>query len=249
MRLLSILAAAMLLTAPIGTEVAAAAPDDAPAFAAPAVSDDDLSAATGKFTLPNGVDLALAVTSDTVIDGQLVLRTVFTIDNSAQLTVLGRESTTAGSGYDMGSGPSAPPTGISVSLDRQSGIQTITPTYSVQQSGTVSVGSSGQNSDALGLTQLPVTRGGPAVTTVDGTVSVQPLANGSLVSLSGDRFSVANLVGQSVATAILNSANDRTLDTVTNVTIDLRNVQPYLLGSAALRVDTLVLDATRGMIR
>jgi hypothetical protein len=57
------------------------------------------------------------------------------------------------------------------------------------------------------------------------------------------------LVGQSVATAVANSANDRTFDTVTNIAIDLRNVEPYVAGSAAMRVDSLVLDATRGMIR
>jgi len=239
----------MLLAAPVGAG-AAAPPDDAPAFAAPAVSDDDLAAATGKFTLPNGVELALAVTSDTVVNGQLILRTVFTIDNSAQLTVFGRESANAGAGYESSNaGANMQPTGVTISLDRQSGIQTITPSYAVQQNGTVSVGTQSQDADTLGLTKLPVTPDGPATATIDGTVSVRTLANGSLVTLSGDQLSVANLLGQSVATAITNSANDRTLDTVTNVAIDLRNVQPYLLGSAALRVDTLVLDATRGTIR
>ena len=141
------------------------------------------------------------------------------------------------------------PTGITVSLDRQSGIQTITPTYIVQQTGSVSIGPPAQDADAQGLTKLPVTPGGPSVATVDGTVSVQALANGSLVTLSGDRMSVSNLFGQSVATAVANSANDRTFDTVTNVAIDLRNVAPFTAGSAAMRVDGLVLDATRGMIR
>lgn len=243
------LAAATLLATPVMGE-AAGAGTDAPAFAAPAVSDDDLAAATGKFTLPNGVELALSVTSDTVVNGQLILRTVFTIDNDAQLTVFGRESPSAGAGYEgSNSDTSMQKPGVTISLDRQSGIQTITPNYAVQQNGTMSVGAPNQDADALGLTKLPVTPDGPATGTIDGTVSVRTLANGSLVTLSGDQLSVANLLGQSVATAITNSANDRTLDTVTNVAIDLRNVQPYLLGSAALRVDTLVLDATRGTIR
>lgn len=251
MRLASFLVATAVLAGPFQAQAVSAADDDVPAFAAPAVSDDDLAQATGKFTLPNGVELALAVTSDTVVNGQLILRTVFTVDNSAQLTVLGRESPTAGANYSGGTGSSGSmvPTGVTVSLDRQSGIQTITPTYTVQQTSGVSIGPPAQNADALGLTKLPVTPGGPAVATVDGTVSVQALANGSLVTLAGDRMSVSNLVGQSVATAVANSANDRTFDTVTNIAIDLRNVEPYVAGSAAMRVDSLVLDATRGMIR
>jgi len=252
MRLASFLAAAAVLAGPFQAEAVSAADDDGPAFAAPAVSDDDLAQATGKFTLPNGVELALAVTSDTVVNGQLILRTVFTVDNSAQLTVLGRESPNAGANYGgAGTGGTGGmvPTGITVSLDRQSGIQTITPTYTVQQTSGVSIGPPAQDADALGLTKLPVTPGGPAVATADGTVSVQALANGSLVTLSGDRMSVSNLVGQSVATAVANSASDRTFDTVTNIAIDLRNVEPYVAGSAAMRVDSLVLDATRGMIR
>jgi hypothetical protein len=251
MRLASFLAAAAVLAGPFQAQAVSAADDDGPAFPAAAVSDDDLAQATGKFTLPNGVELALAVTSDTVVNGQLILRTVFTIDNSAQLTVLGRESSTAGANYgSAGGGPGGMvPTGITVSLDRQSGIQTITPTYTVQQTSGVSIGPPAQDSDSLGLTKLPVMPDGPAVATVDGIVSVQTLANGSLVTLSGDRMSVSNLVGQSVATAVANSANDRTFDTVTNIAIDLRNVEPYVAGSAAMRVDSLALDATRGMIR
>ena len=251
MRLVSFLVAVTLLAGPFQAETAAA-DDDAPAFAAPAVSDADLAGSTGKFTLPNGVELALAVTSDTVVNGELILRTVFTVDTSAQLTVLGRESPGAGTGYGSAAngGPGTlVPTGVTVSLDRQSGIQTITPTYTVQQNANVSVGSPAPDADALGLTKLPVTPGGPAVQTIDGAVSVKTLANGSLVTLAGDRLSVSDLVGQSVATAITNSANDRTFDTVTDISIDLRNVQPYLLGSAAMRVDDLALDATRGMIR
>lgn len=253
MRLASFLVATAVLAGPFQAQSVSAADDDVPAFAAPAVSDDDLAQATGKFTLPNGIELALAVTSDTVVNGQLILRTVFTVDNSAQLSVFGRESPAAGTNYSgagTGSTGAMVPTGITVSLDRQSGIQTITPTYTVQQASGVSIGPPPtQDADALGLSKLPVTPGGPAVATVDGTVSVQALANGSLVTLSGDRMSVSNLVGQSVATAVANSADDRSFDTVTSIAIDLRNVEPYVAGSAAMRVDSLVLDATRGMIR
>ena len=100
-----------------------------------------------------------------------------------------------------------------------------------------------------GLERLAVTPDGPAIRTPDGLVSARMLANGTLVSLTGDQLQASHLAGQSIATALVNSGNDRVFDTVTNVAIDLRNVAPYQIGAAAIRADTLALDATRSMIR
>ncbi len=75
------------------------------------------------------------------------------------------------------------------------------------------------------------------------------MPNGSQVTLAGDQIGVAHLVGQSVATAILNTGNDRTIDTVTTIGIDLRDASALTLGGAALKVDALAADAARGMVR
>ncbi len=218
------------------------------------LSDTELAQITGKFILPNGVELALTVTSDTVVNGQLILRTVLAVDRVAQVQAFGRTGQTPVVAYAAGSGTGATaPSGVTVALDRQSGIQTVTPTFSVSR-GAVTVGAAGADAgaptaEALGLTQLALTPGGPAVATADGVVSLQAVRNGSLVTLSGDQLAVSNLVGQSIATAVANSANDRTLDTVTSINIDARDITAYQTGSAMMRVDTLALDAARGLVR
>lgn len=226
--------------------------DPAKSASAPRLTDEELAKVTGKFVLPNGVELALSVTSDTVVDGQLLLRTVLTVDRSTQLQVFGRTgqaSTVAYAGAANSAG-ARQPMGVVVEFDRRSGLQTVTPTFNVAQGSTVTVGAVAEEPHALGLAALPLVPGGPAISTVDGTVSLATARNGSQqVSFVGDQLSVVNLVGQSIATALANSANDRTLDSVTNVAIDVRNLAPYQIGMAHLRVDALAVEATRGTIR
>lgn len=237
------LTTALLASAPAPAQTAAALPAR--------LSDEDLARITGKFVLPNGVELALSVTSDTVVNGQLILRTVLTIDHGTQLQVFGRGQQAPTAPYAGAGGGSAvsTPTGVTVALDRQSGLQTLTPTFSVTRAPGVTVGGAMQDPASLGLAALPVTPGGPAIATADGVVSLQAVRNGSQVIFNGDRLAVLNQVGQSIATAVVNSADNRTLDSVTNVAIDARNLAPYQIGMAQMKVDALAIDATRGMIR
>lgn len=229
---------------------AAAQQTEGPLSEAAKLTDAQLARLTGKFLLPNGAELALSVTSDTVVNGQLVLRTVLTVDRGSQVQVFGREAGATGTAYTGASGSSSAtaPTGVTVTLDRQSGLQTVTPTYGVTTPA-VAVGGTVQTPGSLGLSALPVVAGGTSVATADGTVSVAAVPSGTQVTLVGDQFSVANLVGRAVATALVNSASDRTFDTVTNVAIDLRNIAPYQVGAAQMHIETLALDAARGMVR
>ena len=243
MRLLGRLAAPVLLAATLSAAQAQQAP-------APKLSDAELARVTGKFVLPNGVELALSVTSDTVVNGQLILRTVLTVDRTTQLQVFGRTGQAAGTPYAGSVGvAAAQATGVTIALDRKSGIQTLTPTFAVSRAPSVSVGGTAQDPASLGLAAVPVVAGGPAIATVDGAVSLQAVRGGSQVSFAGDQLAVVNLVGQSIASAVVNSANDRTLDSVTNVSVDARNLAPYQIGAAQMRVDSLVTDATRRMVR
>ena len=217
------------------------------------LSDRELAEMTGKFLLPGGAEVALSITSDTVLNGQTVLRTVLNVDGGPRLTVFGRREETgalrpASSGSQSAGGAMAP-SGIAVSLDRHSGIQTLTPIYGVATQSNVSLAGAPDDAAALGLAPVAVTPGGPAVATLDGQIALQALRNGSQVTFSGDQIQASHLVGQSIATALINSGNDRAIDTVTNVAIDLRNVEPYQIGAAAMRADMMALEATRGMIR
>jgi len=220
----------------------------------PMLTDAELAQLTGKFFLPGGVEVALTVTSDTVLNGQTLLRTVLAVDHGSTLTVYGRNGQAAASTgpavrTSQGAASFMAPTGVAVLFDRHSGTGTITPTYAGAQQPSVTLGAAVPDAAAQGLERLTVTPDGPAVQTPDGLVSVRSLANGSLVSLSGDQLAATHLVGQSIATALANSGNDRTFDNVTNIAVDLRNVSPYQIGAAAFRADTLALEATRGLIR
>lgn len=62
------------------------------AIAAQTLTDPELAALRGGFDLPGGMIVTLGVTTDTRVDGQEVLRTVFSVgDGPTQLAVLGRD--------------------------------------------------------------------------------------------------------------------------------------------------------------
>jgi hypothetical protein len=227
----------------------AAAPLSAQELGEP-LADAELAEMTGKFILPGGGALALSVTSDTMLNGALVLRTVLTVDQGSSVQVFGRAGggaaptgTTAATVHTV----PALTQGASVLFDRRSGAQITPPTVSTIRIG--GTGAAGAGAAELGLTPITVAAGGAAVRTPDGLVSVTTLPNGTQVSLAGDQIGIAHLVGPSVATAILNSGNDRTIDTVTTIGIDLHDAAALAMGSAAMKVDALAADASRGMVR
>jgi hypothetical protein len=71
----SYLAALLLLLVPVQ---ATASPFTNP------LTDEKLSSMRGGFTLPGGLQVALGVTTESRIDGQLVLRSTFTLSDGAQ---------------------------------------------------------------------------------------------------------------------------------------------------------------------
>lgn len=259
------LAWAMLALALVQPQPLSAQPSDQPqAFdQSLALSDEDLGSVTGKFVLANGAEIALTVVSETSVNNALVLRTVFKVDTGTSIQVFGRTGTTADAATARlsATAPAAAPmqataaTGVSVNFDRHSGTSTITPTYSAATGaagvtfGGVNGGGAIEDAAARGLAPIALAAGAPAVATPDGTVALAALPRGSLVTLAGDQFVVSHLVGNAIASIVSNSANDRTIDTVTNVNIDLRDISAFTAGSSALRVDLLALDAARGMVR
>ena len=237
---------------------AASAMDDA-AFGAP-ISDGALAQTYGRLLLPNGVDLAMTVQSDTAVDGHLLLRSVFAIDQGTPtLTVFAPAAGTAGpsvttqvAASDSGDGGAQP--GVTVMIDRASGINTIRPTYAgTAPNLNVSVGGSptvaSRPADNADLVQVPTVLGGAPVETGGGAVSTLATTNGYRVSLDGAGLSVNHLAGQAFGTAVANTVSDRTIDSVTTVQLDLRNYESVALGSAAMRVDDLATGAASAMAR
>ena len=209
------------------------------------LSDEELSALRGGFRLPNGVDVALTVQSQTAIDGATVLRTVFRADQGTpQFAIFVPKSgeKVAAPGSDRVSMASSS-SGLNipiVSYDSRSGVHIV----QTQSAPTVSVTSGMSESSSLtGLEQ--VSADGQGVVTDSGFVS-QSSQNGLLrAQLQSPDITIQHLAGNAFGSAVANSGSDRMIDTQTSVNIELGNVGALLSQSAALRVDNIISDALR----
>lgn len=214
----------------------------APVFAEPPLPDADLATQRGGFRLPNGIDVALTVQSQTAVNGIVVLRTVFAVDQGpATLDVYApRAGATVAAGRTDTSGRAvATP---QVTYDGRHGIQ-VTP--GVTRTG-VSIGS--QPGDPLpdGLVSVDAASG---AATANGVIRQSGTASGQTVRLDGADLSIAHLTGKAFGTVIANTGSDRTIDTSTTLSIDVRNAAPDVLGSALLRVEGLATGVLAERIR
>ncbi|RDE06315.1 hypothetical protein [Sphingomonas aracearum] len=221
----------------------AAAPVDA--WEAVPLSDEELAGMTGKFLLPSGASIAMSVTSDTLVDGQLVLRSVLNVTDRANLAVFGGSGEHADAPHRPANAPGMTANGVTVLFDRQSGMRTIMPTYAAPAVA-VNVGAAAGGEQASVVAPLSLAPG-MTIQTPAGMVSLAP--SGNNVSLHGDGIDVTHVMGPAFATAIANTVSDRTIDTVTSIDLDLTQMTPLTLGGARLGAGELALDATRGLMR
>lgn len=232
-RALALLAIATLLPANAGP---------AP-FARPAVAPEQLAAMRGGFTLPGGIDVALAVRSETLLNGATLLLSEYRIDRGApQLAVFVARSPEAGGADANGTGPAAPP--AMPTLDYRDQTLVVTPAGPVLA---VALGS-GNAAPAEGRADLMQVSlaDGASVATPAGQVS---LAGETLrqVRLQGDLLDTTHFYGSALGSLTINTGSDRVIDTIVSVDIDLANVTPELMGSALMRVEGLGLAATAGL--
>ena len=97
---------------------------------------------------------------------------------------------------------------------------------------------------AEGQNEVPVTPNGAAVTTGPGTFALTQ-ADGTLTaSLDAPDYDIRHLIGRVTGSVVSNMGNDRAIDTISSVNIDLQGglpvltpslIQNALLGSDALR--------------
>ncbi|RZM34130.1 MAG: hypothetical protein EOP67_18725 [Sphingomonas sp.] len=205
-------------------------------LAAVSVPDEELATQRGGFTLPNGIDVALTVQTQTVINGAVVLRTVFRADQGAPtLTVYAPKTgeTVAADRVTTVGGTAGLPT---VTYDGRGGLQ-VTP--AVGGPG-VSVASGSAN--AAVPAGLAVLAAGGSITD-NGTVSQTTTGGLQTAELRTADLSITHLAGTAFGSAIANSGSDRTIDTQTSVGLDLRNVDSTVLASAMLRVEDVASAA------
>lgn len=207
-------------------------------FAQPPVPDPVLADQRGGFQLPGGIDVALTVQTTTAVDGAVVLRTVFAADRGpAALSVYVPKpgEVVPAEAKAAAAGTVAMPT---VTYDRRSGI-TVTPALA-PPSVTLSTGAAAADGGA-GLTRVDA--GGAGVATDAGHVVQHQQGGLQTVELRARDLDVTHLAGTAFGSAVANSGNDRTIDTQTVVSIDLRNAGPDVLGSSMLRAQDVATDA------
>lgn len=212
-------------------------------------ADTELADARGAFLLPNGLEIALVVRMDAAVDGRLVLRSVFSIDQGPSTLAVyapapGQQGPRAAMTVTAQSGAS---TGVEVEFNRQTPVVLGPAERSVPTSIGVWMGTGGERIDVApdGLSPLPATVGGPAVATAAGNVTLTQVSNGTQIRLIGSDLDIRQLAGAAFANIVANTASNRTIDTVTTVNIDIGNYDPALVGASSRLVDGIALDAVR----
>lgn len=212
-------------------------------YGGPAVSDPVLDQARGGFQLPNGIDVAITVQTQTAVDGAVVLRTVFQANQGAPtLSVYvpkPGEVVAAPASAQTAAGANSAPT---ITYDRQGGIQ-VTQAAAMPPLAVGVTGSTSAGETPSGLTAVDAATG---VVTDAGTVTRTDRAGIDTVRLDAANLSITHFAGNAFGSAIANSGNDRAIDTTTSVSIGLSNAGPDVLGSAMLRVQDIAGEAIRG---
>jgi len=185
------------------------------------LTDAQLDTMRGGFELPNGMDVVVGVDIQTLVNGTLALRSVLNTETGTPVVFVG----------DGTSGGSSSGTGTSAG----GGV-------------VVHVGSANTAIQAgAGQQQVTLTPNGPAVSTPSGTVQLVKDGGGSQVILNGNSLELHQMIGSLTGSIVANTANDRTIDTVVTINVDVQN-SGLLAGNAVLRADSIALDtAGRGI--
>lgn len=201
------------------------------------VPDATLAQQRGGFRLPSGIDVALSVQTQTAIDGAVVLRTVFSVDQGKPTLSIHApapgQTVAAGGGAN---GPGRPAGTPVVAYDPRTGLS-VTPGMAAPPV-TISTGAASRPDAGPAL---PTVAAG--ATTAAGTVSEATTNGLRTVSLEGADFIISHVAGNAFGSSITNTGNDRTIDTQTTLAIDLRGAAPDVLGSAMFRVENVAIQA------
>jgi len=214
-------------------------------FASAPMRESELAAERGGFRLPNGIDVALTVQTQTAIDGAIVLRTEFRASNGLPTFTIYAprpgETVPAAPNASDASGPGQVP---AVSYDKAAGILVV-PGLS-NPGVSINTGAQRPGAPPDGLVEIK-----PAEGAATGFGLVRETATNGLriADLDAANISIAHFAGAAFGSAIANSGNARSIETQTTVSIDLANTNPDVLGSSLLRIDDLATAASLMRLR
>ncbi|MFD1787037.1 hypothetical protein ACFSC3_05575 [Sphingomonas floccifaciens] len=207
-------------------------------FTAPVASDDELAGMRGGFRLPSGIDIAMTVQTQTAIDGQIALRTVFKIDQGAPTLVayVPRAGTSVAI-ERTAADPRAAAANPTITYDNRTGIR-VTPGLA----NSVGVGSGGVQD----LGDIPA---GLVEAGAGSGVAIDARGGVKTARIDSADLMIVHVAGQAFGSAIANTANDRAIDTQTSVAIQVGNAAPDVIGSSLFRTQGVALDALAGRLR
>ena len=199
--------------------------------------DEVLAAMRGGVQLPNGLSIAIGIDIQTRVDGLLALHTIYATDGpEAGVRV-----------FTDGAAPSPMPAGtIAVVAGGSNGapdvnvtraptgttIDVSTPSAPTRVNILSGLPSTWQT--AAGQTPVPVTENGAAIQTPAGAISLATNERGAVVTLDAPMLRIQQVVGEAAGIVIANTGNDRTIDTISSVNLDLQGLSPELLSGLAI---------------
>ncbi|MEA1086303.1 MAG: hypothetical protein EOP65_09685 [Sphingomonas sp.] len=218
----------------------AAGPGDDP----PAVPDAELATMRGGLLLPNGLNVAIGIDIQTRIDGVLALHTIYSSEGPNAGVRVYTDGTTSPSAVPgtvtVATGDPDWPT---VSVSRTPTGTTVTaPGPDAPASVNIVAGPATGWLDAAGQTLVPVTANGPAVAASSGSVRLTSDDRGTQVALVTPATEIRHLVGQATGAVIANTGNDRAIDTVSTINVNLVGL-PVALMNGVLLVNRIATDA------
>lgn len=244
-----LLAALALITlAPAEIVVVASRPAQNRPLPGPVVADAALATMRGGLALPNGLNVAIGIDIQTRIDGLLALHTIYASEGALP----GVRVFTDG----LDPVPLAPATltvtsrgtvGVPLLIvDRSPTGTTIVPTAATSAE-TVNLVNGDPSTwlSSEGQIQIPVTSNGPPVASQAGPVRLTTDERGAVVTLQAPMAEIRHLIGQTTGVVIANTADDRRIDTVSSVNVDLQGISPALLAGIFVAQRAVLAAFTR----
>jgi len=210
-------------------------------YATEPVLDQDLAQMRGGFSLPNGIDIALAIQTQTKIDGAIVLRTVFQADDgparfAAYVPTIGQAPSAETS--EQKAATTTPPV---LAFDNRNGIR-VSPGVTLPVVGSGSQPNKIASGTPEGFAQVAPDS---PTQTASGIVNVTHIGSNYRATLDGAMLSIDHLAGQAFGSVVTNAADNRSIDVETTVDLRLAGVSPDTLGSSMFRVENTAIDAMR----
>ncbi len=232
---LAILFAAALATAAPESDDPRRVGDAAP------VPDRELATMRGGLMLPNGLNVAIGIDIQTRIDGVLALHTIFSSEAPGV-----RVFTNGATGQAQVPGTVTVGTGEpdwpTVSVSRTPTGTIVTAPGRDRRASTSCPDRRPAGSTPRARRRCPVTPNGPAVAASSGTIRLTSDDRGSQVQLLTPTTEIRHLVGQATGAVVSNTANDRVIDTVSTVNVNLVGL-PAGLMNGVLMVNRIATEA------